>query len=147
MLTEKTKIGKPPCGSCSLCCHETVVLHEEEGDKLESYKTRIIPSPETGELVTALMQKPNSNACVYLSKDDGCTIYENRPSACRLFDCRLAWWQTTVIKMSRKEKQSLPKQVRNVITKGGRLYCTLDATFNELMSHKSHAVFKRIEVK
>lgn len=70
------------CGTCNLCCtHLSPYLTPDEF--------------ESGKYVWALLENPggspsigiprNKNGCVYY--ENGCTIYEDRPKACRQFSC------------------------------------------------------------
>jgi Fe-S-cluster containining protein len=36
---------------------------------------------------TILARRPDTGACVYLNEAAGCTIYQQRPKACRAFAC------------------------------------------------------------
>lgn len=69
-----------PCNGCTACCHnELVPIVEEDGDP----KQWITEETDQGWF---LMVGPDRR-CVYLGKA-GCTIYERRPTVCRVFDCR-----------------------------------------------------------
>ena len=69
------------CGTCTACCRcGWVVLHPELGDDLSRY---LYTQMDIGPV---LLRK-SSGACIYLDQD-GCTIYEKRPTVCRAFDCR-----------------------------------------------------------
>jgi hypothetical protein len=84
-----------PCGSCTECCrNECVRLYPQWGDDVKRYRTRRVD----GQL--ALQQRPNG-ACVYLDEMAGearCTIWQDRPLTCRIFDCR--WWLDAVREMN-----------------------------------------------
>ena len=85
---EKIKNGdnNVPCGKCNSCCWvegrelELPIIdwgryqQYELDDKIYLSRKRDLDPDET------------SYACSYF--DDGCTIYEDRPYACRIFDCR-----------------------------------------------------------
>ena len=79
-----------PCGECDACCRSSYFIHigSEETQTL----SRI---PE--ELLFPAAGLPNGNVvlgydddgrCPML-KQDGCSIYEHRPSTCRTYDCRV----------------------------------------------------------
>jgi hypothetical protein len=57
-------------------------VRPENGDDLGHLDTE--PDPERGGL--RLRKRPDGG-CIHLGPD-GCTVYENRPAACRGFDCR-----------------------------------------------------------
>lgn len=71
-----------PCNGCTACCHnELVPIVPEDGDPSQ-WITMDGPNGER-----FLMLKGPDRACWYLGKG-GCTIYERRPTVCRVFDCR-----------------------------------------------------------
>lgn len=71
----------PPCSSCEAACCKTyghVGLLDDEKDKYEHARKHrnnewIIPAVD--------------GRCPYLGDDDRCSIYEDRPRACRDFSC------------------------------------------------------------
>jgi hypothetical protein len=68
------------CRSCRACCvdfAETRLLPGDSGDGLDF---------EIRDGTRFLRRKANGE-CVHL-QDGGCSVYERRPSACRVFDCR-----------------------------------------------------------
>lgn len=69
------------CGNCSQCCQgpdRELLLEEDEGMS-DDYPYYV----KSGRRY--LMRKSNGD-CIFF--DGGCTIYSDRPMACRLFDCR-----------------------------------------------------------
>jgi hypothetical protein len=69
-----------PCAGCRECCYyDKVEIHT--GEDTTFLKTEI----RDGELV---LQRRPDGACVHLG-DNGCTVYEHRPDACRKYDCRV----------------------------------------------------------
>ena len=75
--------GAVPCDGCTECCRGTdrTLYLDAVAEDLSKYKTSI----ENGRPVLAM--KANRD-CWYLDDKKGCTIYEDRPQVCRLFDCR-----------------------------------------------------------
>lgn len=72
-----------PCNGCRACCRrEHVVLSPERGDDVLEYHT---VSVDGG--TARMLDHKLSGDCVYLG-DDGCTIHDRAPWACRQFDCR-----------------------------------------------------------
>lgn len=70
----------PKCGDCCACCiKEDIYMIPGRGDDPSKYQT--VESPEG----TKLAHKLNGE-CIYLI-DNKCSIYEDRPSVCRRFDC------------------------------------------------------------
>lgn len=68
------------CRSCRACCvdfADTPVLPFESGDGLDI---------EVRDGKRFLRKKANGE-CIHL-QDGGCSVYEHRPSTCRVFDCR-----------------------------------------------------------
>ncbi len=79
-----------PCGSCTACCRSSQFILVNDTDVAAR---SVIPS----ELLFAAPGLPDGNHvmgydarghCPMFS-DSGCTIYENRPQACRTYDCRI----------------------------------------------------------
>lgn len=76
---ERSSISTP-CGACDICCRSGYEVTPEEGDNLSLFTGRtpdekpILPLSEDG-------------SCGYLG-EEGCTVYERRPTQCRLYDCR-----------------------------------------------------------
>ena len=71
-----------PCNGCRACCRrEQVGLSPERGDDPLQYCT--VPY---GDGERMLAHRDNGDY-VYLG-DDGCTIHDRAPWACRMFDCR-----------------------------------------------------------
>ena len=79
-----------PCGSCTACCRSSMFVHVEP-DEVETLRriprALLVPAPgrPNGHLV---MGHDEAGRCPMLG-DDGCTIYEHRPRACRTYDCRV----------------------------------------------------------
>ena len=76
--------GPVPCGACTACCHYPGIAVDEKRDRKRLAHLLTERSPD-GELV--LQRRPHG-ACVHLG-ERGCTAYEQRPSMCRTFDCRV----------------------------------------------------------
>lgn len=74
---------KVNCGSCQACCHNEVVLVDEEPADYEV---------DLRDGIWFLKHRPDGG-CIYLG-ETGCTIYERRPAICKAFDCGL-WFSTT----------------------------------------------------
>jgi Fe-S-cluster containining protein len=82
-----------PCGSCTLCC--SLLAPSLTPDEVSSGKYPIsltaatkeifVIDPTVGPVVT--MFKNKQGGCAMLI-DGKCSIYEDRPKACRQFDCR-----------------------------------------------------------
>jgi len=77
-----------PCHGCTACCasNQSLFLHPDQGDDVESYQHRVVTDRVTGNPVF-LLATTTSGECVYLGSS-GCSIYERRPLLCRSFDCR-----------------------------------------------------------
>lgn len=76
-------ISDVPCGECNQCCITlTPYLTPEEF--------------ESGQYIWTLLTGPENTPCIAIPRTDrgciyynnGCTIYDKRPLACRQFDCR-----------------------------------------------------------
>lgn len=79
----------PPCDGCSgLCCVSTqggpfVELHLDE---LDRYPNAVWVDDGFRGTVPAL-PVTDQNRCVYLSEQNRCEIYDNRPKVCRGYNC------------------------------------------------------------
>jgi hypothetical protein len=75
--------GPVACGGCTACCHYSgIVVDEKRNRKHLPYL--LTERNRDGELV--LRQRPDG-ACIHLG-EQGCSVYEHRPTVCRSFDCR-----------------------------------------------------------
>ncbi|HZP31552.1 MAG TPA: YkgJ family cysteine cluster protein [Acidimicrobiia bacterium] len=79
-----------PCDGCTACCRSAQFVHIEpdETDALAHIPAELLfPAPlrPPGHLV---MGYDEQGRCPMLG-EDGCTIYEHRPRACRMYDCRV----------------------------------------------------------
>lgn len=72
------------CGTCRACCHQVVVL----GDDESGYDAETISTP-AGTI--RLLRRHPDGSCIYLTAA-GCSIYADRPACCRVFDCG-AWFR------------------------------------------------------
>jgi Fe-S-cluster containining protein len=84
------------CGTCRHCCRNNFIkLVPEAGDPApEVYgfeNVHLRKDALTGDRAWFLKERPipgsKDTECVFLGPD-GCTIYDKRPIACRVFDCR-----------------------------------------------------------
>ncbi len=73
-----------PCGTCFACCLISPFLSPEE---VLSKKYPISLEKSEFGLDAMMYKDPVTGACSML-KDNRCSIYDDRPMACRQFDCR-----------------------------------------------------------
>jgi len=79
-----------PCGDCNACCRTSHFIHvrPEEKRALARIPHRLLfPAPglPPGNLVLGY----DKTGCCPMLVDGRCTIYEERPLACRTYDCRI----------------------------------------------------------
>jgi hypothetical protein len=79
-----------PCGECNACCRTAHVIHvrpEERRARAVIPRRFLLPAPglPPGNLVLGY----DGHGCCPLLVDGRCTIYEDRPLACRTYDCRI----------------------------------------------------------
>lgn len=78
-----------PCGRCTACCRSSQFVHigPDESDALAHIPREVLfPAPRMpGYLVLPY----DEHGCCPMLTDDGCSIYEHRPRACRTYDCRV----------------------------------------------------------
>lgn len=92
-VTTNNPISDVPCGSCNLCCvllspHLTVeeISSGKYPISLVQPDEKILAiDPLAGPIVTMFKNK-HGGCAMFL--DNKCSIYEDRPIACRQFDCR-----------------------------------------------------------
>jgi Fe-S-cluster containining protein len=77
-----------PCGECKACCISSYFIHVESDETatLAAVGDDAIPAP--GKPGDRLMGFDESGFCPKM-ENTGCSIYENRPRTCRIYDCRI----------------------------------------------------------
>jgi Fe-S-cluster containining protein len=73
-----------PCGECNKCCSLSPLLTPEEFESGKYVYTFMKTEFDEGPVVAI---PRNKNGCIYLI-DGKCSIYDDRPMSCRIFDCR-----------------------------------------------------------
>jgi Fe-S-cluster containining protein len=68
------------CRSCRACCIEFVETSLLPGDSDEGLDVEVRDGRR-------FLKKKANGECVHL-QEGGCSVYEHRPSSCRVFDCR-----------------------------------------------------------
>lgn len=79
-----------PCGECNACCRTSHFIHvrpEERRALARIPRQLLFPAPDLppGNLVLGYDEK----GCCPMLIHGRCTIYEDRPLACRTYDCRI----------------------------------------------------------
>jgi Fe-S-cluster containining protein len=75
-----------PCGTCHACCyHQRIDVYpvQEPAERLAHLD--IVADPRGG----VQLNKRSDGACIHLTEQGKCGVYEYRPTACRKYDCRL----------------------------------------------------------
>lgn len=83
------EVSDVPCTqiNCTLCCELLSPYLTESEMKSGKYIFTFIENPV--DPMTPIIAVPKMNGgCVYFGSDRKCKIYEDRPLACRQFDCR-----------------------------------------------------------
>lgn len=78
-------IANVPCGDCIQCCKSLSPNLTPAEFASGKYVYTLLTSPNQDTPTIAIPR--NEDGCYYL-KDRKCTIYNDRPLACRQFDCR-----------------------------------------------------------
>jgi len=87
---EGRREAEVPCGDCTACCRSSQFIHVNR-DETKSLsvipKELLFPAPggQTGSMV---MGYDKAGRCPMLI-DNKCSIYANRPTTCRSYDCRV----------------------------------------------------------
>lgn len=90
VLADRTQGANVPCGSCTACCRSSQFVHVRPDDVAalgRIPKSLLFPAPgaPAGHW---LMGYDEKGECPMLIKDR-CSIYGDRPQACRDYDCRI----------------------------------------------------------
>jgi len=88
-LAEEQPAGVP-CGECNACCRTAHVIHvrpEERRARAVIPRRFLLPAPglPPGNLVLGY----DGHGCCPMLVGGRCTIYDDRPLACRTYDCRI----------------------------------------------------------
>lgn len=83
-ITTDNPISDVPCGTCTVCC-ELLSPHLTP-EEIESDKYPISLTQGPNGFIVALFRNENGSCSMF--KDGKCSIYEDRPKACRQYDCR-----------------------------------------------------------
>jgi Fe-S-cluster containining protein len=87
---EDDQPAEVPCGECNACCRTHHYIHvrpEEKHARARLPRGSLSPAPglPPGYLVIG----PDDAGCCPLLADGRCTMYDDRPLACRTYDCRM----------------------------------------------------------
>jgi hypothetical protein len=85
------KVGeaKVPCNGCSECCYSEVIGVNPAIESPSSLAhLDLEPYPAGGAGDPMRVRKRDDGACVHLG-EHGCTVWQYRPTVCRLYDCRV----------------------------------------------------------
>ena len=82
----KVQDANVPCGECNACCRGPVKTLLRPTDHGKGYKVRTVDW--AGDIRIALRIDHDTGNCIYLI-DGKCSIYDNRPETCRMYDCRV----------------------------------------------------------
>lgn len=83
-ITSDESIEDVPCGTCTVCCQLLSPHLTPEEISLGKYPISLVNSPDGP--VVVLFRKKEGGCAMFI--DNKCSIYEDRPLACRQFDCR-----------------------------------------------------------
>jgi uncharacterized protein len=98
-----------PCGECTACCTSYQFVHvgpDEQGTLARIPTELQVPAPGLPE-GHVVIGYDDQGRCPMLV-DNRCSIYENRPRACRTYDCRI--FAATGLKLE-EEKQLISERV------------------------------------
>lgn len=97
-VNDMVKAGCNDCKGCSACCHgmgNSVVLDPYDMYRLTKLlntdftslmnSKKITLSVIDGTILPSMSMEGNDEACVYLNEQGRCSIYDARPSICRIF--------------------------------------------------------------
>ena len=85
-------LGDSPCGRCTAaCCKQNghdyaAILRGDEVRRFAAFAVDV-PIRDGGRVVIERVLPYVDGRCQFLGEDDRCTIYDDRPGACRAFQC------------------------------------------------------------
>lgn len=88
--TQAEPSAQVPCGDCNACCKASyfIPIHSDERETIAHIPAaRLTRSPRASEPQWALDQSCGDRCSMLV--DGACSIYGQRPRACRRFDCRV----------------------------------------------------------
>lgn len=86
-------IGDSPCQLCTAACckqngHEyAAILRGAEVRKFAAFSVDARIATDEGRVVIEKVLPYRDGRCQFLGDDDRCAIYDDRPAACRAFQC------------------------------------------------------------
>jgi Fe-S-cluster containining protein len=86
-------LGASPCDQCvAACCkqngHEfAAILDDDERGRFGPFAQSVSLRRSDCTLVSEFVLPYRDGRCQFLGDDDRCTIYDDRPRACRAFEC------------------------------------------------------------
>ena len=86
-------LGASPCGQCtSACCRQNGHAYAAllEGDEVRRFAPYAIDAridAGDGRVLVEKVLPYVDGRCVFLGEDGDCLVYEDRPAACRAFEC------------------------------------------------------------
>jgi Fe-S-cluster containining protein len=89
-------LGGSPCGQCTAACctqngHDyAALLDGDEVRRLAAYAVSVVIRSGGGVVVERVLTYVGGR-CIFLGDDDRCLIYDDRPAACRAFECVTAF--------------------------------------------------------
>ena len=88
-LEDGTSTGVP-CGGCTACCrsHQFVLIEPDEAATLRRVDRRLLAPAPGRPPGWQVLGFDREGRCPMLGQS-GCTIYEDRPRTCRVYDCRV----------------------------------------------------------
>ena len=99
-----------PCDGCTACCTSSQFVHIEPDETATLARIPaelLFPAPRLtrGHVIMGYDERGHCPMLV----DDTCSIYEDRPRACRIYDCRI--FAATELPIDGDEKQLIAERV------------------------------------
>lgn len=77
-----------PCNGCFQCCYHNRIDVDPEMENPEDL-LHLDLEPNNEAPSGFILRHREDGACIHLDANNRCSIYEHRPRACRLYDCRV----------------------------------------------------------
>lgn len=86
VINSDEPIEEVPCGTCTLCCEILAPNLTVEEINSGKYPISLSDNNLDGPVVTMFRKQGQKGCAMFI--DGKCSIYDDRPIACRQFDCR-----------------------------------------------------------
>jgi len=99
-----------PCGTCTACCRSAMFIHVRPDETRTLQRIpRALLSSAPGLPAGHMVMGYTDNGHCPMFRDDRCSIYADRPQACRDYDCRI--FAATGVSVDRDQQPEIAARV------------------------------------